>query len=122
MFHTISAQAVLSNVNSHIDGLSAQEVQSRQKHFGKNILPQGKETTLFEIFLQQFTNPIIYVLIAAAIISLAIKEFSDAGFILAVLLINAVIGTYQEYEANKSAQALKKLIKTYIFVLRDTKK
>lgn len=122
MFHTKSIQSTLSDVNTTPNGLTTQEVLVRQKHFGKNILPQGKQTTLFQIFLQQFTNPIIYVLIAAAVISLAIGEFSDAGFIVAVLLINAVIGTYQEYQANKSAQALKKMIKTYIFALRNEEK
>jgi calcium-translocating P-type ATPase len=122
MFHTKGIQTTLSDLNATSNGLTTQEVQIRQKHFGKNILPQGKQTTLFQIFLQQFKNPIIYVLIVAAVISLVIKEFSDAGFIMAVLLINAAIGTYQEYQANKSAQALKKMIKTYIFALRDGKK
>ena len=122
MFHTKNIQSTLSDVNTTPNGLTTQEILVRQKHFGKNILPQGKQTTLFQIFLQQFTNPIIYVLIAAAITSFAIKEFRDAGFIVAVLLINAIIGTYQEYEANKSMQALKKMIKTYVFALRDEKK
>ncbi len=122
MFHTKTVQATLEDINTTPKGLTTQEVQIRQKHFGKNILPQGRQATLLQIFLQQFTNPIIYVLIIAAVVSVAIKEFSDAGFIVAVLLINAVIGTYQEYQANKSAQALKKMIKTYVYVLRDGKK
>ncbi len=52
-------------------------------------------------------------------VSLAIKEFSDAGFIMAVLSVNAIVGTYQEYTAGKKASALKKVVKTYASVLRD---
>jgi len=122
MFYTKNIESTLVDLNSTADGLTSYEIQNRQKRFGKNILPQGSQITLFKIFLQQFINPIIYILIAAAVISFIMKEFSDAGFILAVLLINACIGTYQEYRANKSAQALKKMIKTYIYTLRDDKK
>jgi calcium-translocating P-type ATPase len=122
MFHTKNTHTTLTDLNTSINGLTKREVHLRQKHFGKNILPQAKETTLFEIFLEQFKNPIIYVLLVAAIISLAIKEFNDAGFILAVLFINACIGTYQEYRANKSAQELRKMIQTSIFAQRDGQK
>ena len=122
MFHTKSIQATLDEVDSTPNGLTTQEVQHRQKHFGKNVLPQGMQTTLIQIFFQQFKNPIIYILIAAALVSLTIKEYSDAGFITAVLVINAFIGTFQEYQANKSAQSLKKMIKTYVYALRNGEK
>jgi len=122
MFHTQSIQETFKDINATPEGLTTQESLHRQQHFGKNILPQGEQTTLVDIFLQQFKNPIIYVLLAAAVISLAIKDFSDAGFIAAVLFINAIIGTYQEYQANKSAESLKQMIKTYVLVLRDGEK
>ena len=75
--------------------------------------------TLFKHFLQQFKSPIIYVLLVAALMALIIKEYTDAGFILLVLLLNAIIGTYQEYSASQKAKLLQNLIKTSVMVQRD---
>ena len=69
--------------------------------------------------MQQFKSPIIYVLLLATFMALTIHEYTDAGFILAVLLLNAVIGTYQEYSASQKAKLLQNLIKTNAMVLRD---
>lgn len=73
---------------------------------------------MLRIFASQFKSPLIYVLVAAALVSLVIKEFSDAIFISAVLLLNAVIGTVQEYSAQRSADALRKMMTTQARVLR----
>ena len=75
--------------------------------------------SLLEHFLQQFKSPIIYVLLIASLMALIIQEYTDAGFILLVLLINAVIGTYQEYSASKKAKLLQNLIKTNVMILRN---
>ena len=75
--------------------------------------------TLVEHFIQQFKSPIIYVLLIATLMSLIIKEYTDAGFILLVLFLNAIIGTYQEYSASQKAKLLQNLIKTNVMVLRD---
>lgn len=122
MFHTKSVDDTLRELECSIEGLSSDEVVLRARHYGKNILPDGEKRTLFNIFIEQFKSPVIYVLLIATVISLAIKEFSDAGFIMAALLVNAVVGTYQEYNAGERADALKKVIKTYVNVLRDGKK
>ncbi len=122
MFHTKSTDETLRELECSVDGLSSDEVALRIRHYGKNILPEGEKRTLLNIFTQQFKSPVIYVLLIAAVISLAIKEFSDAGFIMAALLVNAVVGTYQEYNAGERADALKKVIKTYVNVLRDGNK
>lgn len=122
MFHTKSTDETLRELECSIEGLSSDEVALRTRHYGKNVLPQGEKRTLLNIFTQQFKSPVIYVLLIAAVISLAIKEFSDAGFIMAALLVNAVVGTYQEYNAGERADALKKVIKTYVNVLRDGNK
>lgn len=121
MFHTKSIQESLSDLECDLNGLSTQEASSRIGHYGRNILPEAKKRTLLIIFIEQFKSPIIYVLLIATMVSFAIKEFTDAGFILAVLFINAVIGAYQEYSAGERADALKKVIKTYVNVLRDSK-
>jgi calcium-translocating P-type ATPase len=122
MFHTKSIEEALENLECSVDGLSKEEALSRTKHYGKNVLAEGKKRTLLNIFIEQFKSPVIYVLLIATVISLVIKEFSDAGFIMAALLVNAVVGTYQEYNAGERADALKKVIKTYANVLRDGKK
>lgn len=122
MFYTQSVVKTLLDLDSNREGLSSHEVELRTQHYGKNVLREASSRTILGIFYEQFKSPIIYVLLIAAIVSLSIKEFTDAGFILAVLIINALIGTYQEYTAGQRADALKKVLKTYVDVLRDTKR
>ena len=122
MFYTQSVEDTLHDLGATANGLTNLQAQKHIIHYGKNKLPEAKKSTLIAIFIEQFKNPIIYVLLVAAIVSFAIKEFTDAGFILAVLLINAIIGTFQEYSAGQKADALKKVLKTYVNVLRDGKK
>jgi magnesium-transporting ATPase (P-type) len=100
-------------------GLRQAEADARLARFGRNALPRGKPPSLAAIFLAQFKSPLIYVLLAAALVSALLREWTDAGFIFAVLLINAVIGTFQEYAAERSAQALQKLVTAHTRVLRD---
>ena len=110
---------VLKRLESSVHGLTLQEAVARLKKYGANTLPKGMPLSVFKIFLHQFISPLIYVLLAAAIVSIIIQEFSDAAFIGAVLLINAIIGTLQEHSAQKSADALQKLVTTKVQVLRD---
>lgn len=119
MFHTKSVEETLQNLECSVDGLSNEEALLRARHYGKNLLPEAKKRTVFWIFVEQFKSPVIYILLMATGVSLVIREFSDAGFIMAVLGINAIIGTYQEYTAGERADALKKVIKTFVNVLRD---
>ncbi|MFT6259183.1 MAG: calcium-translocating P-type ATPase [Rickettsiales bacterium] len=102
-------------------GLTSQQAKDLTEKYGLNILPEGKVPTLFIIFLQQFLNPFIYILLAAAIVSLFLKEMSNAIFIFAVLLINAAIGSFQEYSASKAALALKQIVPKFSTVIRDGK-
>lgn len=122
MFYTQSVEDSLLDLECTVEGLSSKEAAQRMEHYGKNSLPEAQKTTLFQIFINQFKSPVIYVLLIAAAVSLAIKEYSDAGFILAALGVNAIVGMYQEYTAGERADALKKVIKTYVNVLRDSQK
>jgi len=122
MFYNKSIENTLKDLDGTIEGLSNNEASKRYKIYGENSLPTTKKHTIFNTFFNQFKSPIIYILLIAAFISFAINELSDAGFIMAVLLINALIGTYQEYSAAQKADALKKVIKTYVTVLRDNTK
>lgn len=114
-----SSEAVLSALQATPHGLDSSEAKARLARYGRNTLPTAKPQSLISIFLHQFTSPLIYVLLAAAILSLVIQEWSDAGFIAAVLLINAFIGTYQEHSAQRAAEALRNLVTAKSRVLRD---
>ncbi|UOD50034.1 cation-translocating P-type ATPase [Orrella daihaiensis] len=116
--HTESIQAILDKVESSPLGLDESVAQARQKTFGPNQLPEAVSPSIVSIFIRQFKSPLIYVLLLAGVISLAIEAFSDAAFIFVVLLINAGIGLFQEYRAEQSAQALKSLAAGHALVLR----
>lgn len=117
--HAQPSDAVLAQEGSSVHGLSRAEAEARLARFGPNTLPRGRAPTLPEIFLSQFKSPLIYVLLLAAVVSLFLEEWTDAGFIFAVLLINAGIGTFQEYRAERSAQALQGLISPKARVVRE---
>ena len=117
--HAVSSEAVVVELNSSLHGLTQKEAVIRLKKYGQNKLPKAKMSGLGIVFVRQFVSPLIYVLVAAALLSIIIKEWSDAGFITAVLLINAVIGTIQEYSAQRAASALQDLVRTRCRVLRE---
>jgi Ca2+-transporting ATPase len=116
--HALSGERILSDLSAAITGLTNAEVVLRQQRYGPNALPRKEPPGLLAVFINQFKSPLIYVLVAAALVSLLIREFSDAIFISAVLLLNAVIGTVQEYSAQRSADALQKMMTTQVRVLR----
>jgi Ca2+-transporting ATPase len=122
-WHILSGNAVLQEFGTDAEqGLSEAQAEARLEEYGPNALPGQKPPTLMQIFLHQFKNPLIYILLLAAIASLLIGDDKDAVFIFAVLLINATLGTTQEWKAEKSAAALQSLIQTQAHVIRDGKR
>ncbi len=117
--HAASANDVLDAVHSTTQGLTTTESLARLQRDGANTLPRATPPGIGKIFLHQFASPLIYVLVAAALLSIAIQEWSDAGFITAVLFVNAIIGTFQEYSAQQAAEALHQLVTSKSRVLRD---
>lgn len=109
----------LESLRASEEGLSASEVTRRRAIYGSNQLPEPSPTPLWRIVLRQFANPLIYVLVLAATVSLLIGDVKDAVFIGLVLLINAAIGAYQEAQAEKSSLALRKLLRMHAQVQRD---
>ncbi|NBC23566.1 MAG: HAD-IC family P-type ATPase [Gammaproteobacteria bacterium] len=99
-------------------GLHHDTVEPRQREFGANRLPRKRRAGVVRVFLRQFRDPLIYVLLAAAIVSLAIGNLADAAFIAAVLLLNAGLGTFQEYRAESAASALEEVITVITRVIR----
>lgn len=114
-----SAEEVLSQVGSSANGLSTQEAAQRLAADGPNELKEGKRISPLQIFLSQFKSLLIWILIAAGVISGVLGEMVDAIAILAIVVLNAVIGFYQEFKAEKSIAALKKLTAPEARVLRD---
>lgn len=100
-------------------GLSEIEAKHRLEKYGENKLKSQKKKSLFQLFLSQINDVMIYILLGAATISAFMKEYSDAVIILIVILINAIIGVVQESKAEKSLEALKKLSTPKAIVKRD---
>ncbi|MFO7724306.1 MAG: HAD-IC family P-type ATPase [Oceanipulchritudo sp.] len=117
-WHTLSPETCLEEQESSRDGLDANEVERRQKRYGLNKLPEKKLDSVFVVFMRQFLDPLIYILLFAGAVSLAIQHWSDAIFIFAVLAFNATLGTIQEYKAQTSAQSLQEVIRIRTTVRR----
>lgn len=100
-------------------GLSGTEAAIRLDAHGPNALPEARPPSVVGLFLRQFLSPLIYVLLAAAAVSLALGEVRDATFILIVLIANGLVGTIQEYSAGHAAAALRKLENPQAVVIRD---
>lgn len=118
-WHTVAIEEALRLTGSKPNGLSLQEVEEKRKEFGFNELVEGKKKTIGAIFLAQFKDVMILILLAAAIISGFIGEVSDTIVILVIVVLNAIIGFIQEYRAEKAMQALKQMATTQAKVLRD---
>ena len=117
--YTLTGDEIVQALESSHHGLSNNEANLRRERYGPNHLPRAKLPGLGRIILGQFKSPLIYVLVAAALLSALINEWSDAGFITSVLAINALIGTIQEHSAQRAAEALQGLVTTKCRVLRE---
>ncbi len=118
-WHSQSAEEVLSLLASSADGLSAQEAAQRLLTHGPNELKEGKAISPLRMFVAQFKSLIIWILIAAGVISGLLGEIVDCLAILVIVVLNAVIGFYQEFKAEQSIAALKKLTAPQAKVRRD---
>ena len=103
------------------DGLTSEEVESRLELYGKNRITAKKQQSSFVRFLLQFNQPLIYILLAATLITLLLQEYTDSFVIFAVVLINSIIGYIQETKALKAIDALSKSMSTVATVIRNGK-
>ena len=108
--HSHSTQEVLEALESTFSGLNTAQAQQRLTQYGANSLPTARHVALISIILHQFLDPLIYVLLFAAILSAAIGAFADTVFIFVVLIVNATIGTIQEHSAQRSAASLQRMV------------
>ena len=118
-WHALDLPSLEQALDATPGGLSGSEAAARLGKFGPNVLPHAPPPTWWQSALRQFRSPLIYILGVAAVVSVAIGEPVDAAFIAAVLGLNALIGGYQEWRAEKSTQALQQLLQIRAAVVRD---
>ncbi len=118
-YHSLDVKEVLKLKDASLQGLSEAEAKRRLLQYGENKLEEEKPTSAFVIFLRQFNEIVVYILVVATIVSFLIKEYLDAYTILAILIFNAFFGTWQEYKAERAVQLLKKLTTLNAKVLRN---
>ncbi|MBL8906830.1 MAG: cation-transporting P-type ATPase [Rhizobiales bacterium] len=118
-WHSVPPQAALDALQTKIDGLSGHEARQRLRVYGPNRLPEGRRHGALIRFLRQFHNLLIYVLLAAGLLSAIFGHGTDALVIFAVVLINAMIGFIQEGRAEKALDAIHAMIDPRASVVRD---
>jgi Ca2+-transporting ATPase len=118
-FYQRDVDDVLGTLGSQRTGISNTEAQKRLNEFGPNELQEKKKRTTLLMFLDQFKDFMILILIGAAVIAGVIGELVDTLVIIAIVIINAIIGFVQEYRAEKAMEALKKMAAHTAMILRD---
>jgi len=117
-FHAQSIDETLERLETSSHGLSSEEAKKRAGRFGKNIIKEEKVSQL-RIFLRQFNNLLIYILFAASLISISVGEWTDFAVINCIIVINGLLGFWQELKAETSIAALKKLTESRNKAMRD---
>lgn len=121
-FYQSSSDDILKTLQTSEKGLTEQDVKQRQEQYGLNILMEEKEASVFKIFIDQFKDLLVLILMAAALISMLSDNIESACVILAVITLNAILGTVQTVKARKSLQSLKALSTPHTKVIRDGNK
>ncbi|MBC8155854.1 MAG: cation-translocating P-type ATPase [Bacteroidetes bacterium] len=118
-YHVVPVADVAHSLNTTPAGLDAATAQQRLDEHGKNQITDARKKTVWQILLHQFTDVMILVLVAAAVISGVVGELKSTYVILAIIILNAIVGFIQEYQAEKSMEALKKMAANQAQVLRS---
>lgn len=118
-WYNLSTNEIFEELKTSERGLSEEEAKARLSIYGPNRLKEEEEVGRLRIFLHQFASPLIYILIIAGIVSILLDEYIDGAVIFSVVILNAIIGFTQEYKAEKSIRALKRIMIPRAKVLRD---
>jgi Ca2+-transporting ATPase len=120
-FYKLEKKEVFKFLQSNEDGLTSEEASSRLKKYGLNELKKKRENKILRILIEQVNSFVVYILIAAMLISFFVNQVLDGIVIGAIIVLNTVLGFFQEYKADKAIQALKKLETSQSVVIRDNK-
>jgi len=120
-WYRMDTASVLAECKTRAEGLTASEAEERLREHGPNRLPEEEGLSRLTVLLHQFKSPLIYILIVAAVVTAILKEYIDTGVIVAVVILNAVVGFFQEYKAETSVRALKGMVVAKARVVRDRK-
>src|SRR5688572_14256905 len=118
-YHLQTTEKIAANLQTRPGGLSQTEVADRLKKHGKNILEAKKKKTVWNMLWGQLTDFMILILIAAAVVSGVVGDLTDTIVILAIVIINAIVGLVQEWRAEKAMEALQNMSASQARVLRD---
>lgn len=120
IWHNLSWQETVKMLKSNQEtGLKGEEIKARQKKWGLNLLPKEKPLSQTKIFIEQFKSPLIYILVIAGGATLFFREFTDATVIFGAVILNTVVGFFQERKASQTLRELKKVVKHETEVLRE---
>jgi len=119
-WHNLSWQETIKTLKSDQEtGLKEKEIKTRQKKWGLNLLPKEKPLSQTKIFIEQFKSPLIYILVIAGFATLSFREFTDSIVIFGAVILNTVVGFFQEKKASQTLRELKKVVKQESEVLRE---
>ncbi|PIU72774.1 ATPase [Candidatus Woesearchaeota archaeon CG_4_10_14_0_2_um_filter_33_10] len=121
-YYNYSVNKTLDEFKTSEKGLSQQDAEQRLEKYGLNEIKEEKKISVFQMFFSQFKSSLIIILLAAIILTLIIGEYADSALITIIVIVNALLGFAQEYKAEKSIEALKKLASLKATVIRDGKK
>lgn len=119
--HALTPEQIAEYLKTNPHGLTLHEVKRRLQQYGYNEIEPIKPISVFQLIVHQFQSPLIYILLAAAVVTLLLGEYIDSGVIAAVLVLNATIGFIQEFRAEKAVRALMQLTAPHALVIRDGK-
>ena len=120
-WYQLTVKETFEKLRASESGLSDSEIKERLQQFGPNKFIEEKRISKLKILLHQFTSPLISILLIAGVVTIFLKEYIDSGVIFAVVILNAIIGYIQEYKAEESVRALKKMVVPKAKVLREGK-
>lgn len=118
-WYQLDLKDIYQKLDTSEKGLTSEEAKRRLEKYGANKIAEEEKINRLKIFINQFASPLIYILLIAGLITIFFQEYIDAGVIFAAVIVNSIIGYLQEYKAEQSVRALKKMLVSRARVLRD---
>jgi P-type Ca2+ transporter type 2C len=118
-WYQMDVEEILRKLDTSDKGVTEADAADRLQRYGANKLAEEEQISRLKLLLHQFTSPLIYILMIAAVVTLFLQEYKDTGVIVAVILLNTIIGYTQELKAEKNVRALKKLVVPKARVIRE---